>query len=222
MASEVDKILQRMRDAGSIQDVKEKGAAGEEAVLNVCLQRKRQYGGLLYQSFTYPYQTNKQNKCYLGNIVMNGGSFKDYTNATLHDEIDILYVTNYRIFIIEVKSYHADMLVYDHWLKKNGDDVDKSPITQTEKHARHLYHAISDVIPDGNPRYIVPLCCFVDRCKIKDERSDKYRYYIPISILNNFKKKFVDLNTPLDYNLDMNAIARKLSEIKISTLKEFL
>ena len=222
--SKIDKTLIAMRKSGKLQDMKAKGDAGEDAVLNICLDRQRKLGGLLYQSFQYPYQTNREGKTYTGNIKLENDVFVEYTDVgrQLYDEIDILYVTDYRIFAIEVKSYHAKMHIYDHWLDKNGIKVEKSPIAQAEKHARHLYHAVKEVLPDGNPNYIIPMCCFVDRCSIVDDRSPKMRYYIPVSVLNNFKKKFKECNTPLDYNLDMKAILNKLNEIKTEVRKEFI
>lgn len=224
MERDINKTLAQMRKSGKLMDMKGKGDAGEEAVLNICLERQRRMGGLLYQSFSYPYQTNREGKTYTGNIKREGGGYVEYTESSVQliDEIDVLYVTDYRIFAIEVKSYHAKIKVYDHWFNKNGQPVDKSPIAQAEKHARHLYHALYDVIPDGKPQYIVPMCCFVDRCTIVDDRSSEMRYYIPISILNNFKKKLMEYNTPLDYNLDLKAIKDKLANVSTSIGKEFV
>lgn len=208
-----------MREAGKIQDVRSKGDLGEEAVFNICLDRQRRTGGLLYQSYKYPYQENRQGKIYLGNIKLENGKYFDVTSK-LQDEIDILYVTSYRIFAIEVKSYHATIQLYDHWMKVNGSEVEKSVVTQSEKHARHLYHAIHDVLPNGNPNYIVPMMCFVDRCKVQDERSPEFAYYVPVSILNNFKRRLLDNNTPLEYNLDIVAVKRKLDSVRDSVKKE--
>ena len=111
----------------------------------------------------------------MGNIKLEDGKYVEYTDAKngriLEDEIDILYITPYRIIPIEVKAYHANLKVYDNWMDKQGTPVDKYPITQAEKHARHLYHALVDVIPDGRPEYIRPIVCFVDRCKLDDRRE---------------------------------------------------
>ena len=224
MATDINKILARMRKSGKLQDMKGKGDAGEDAVLNICLERQRRRGGLLYQSFEYPYQSNKEGKVYTGNIKWEDDEYREYTETKrqLYDEIDVLYITDYRVFAIEVKAYHAKIDITNEWMTKNGVKVDKSPIAQAEKHARHLYHAICDVLPDGKPQYIIPICCFVDRCTITDNRSDKMSYYIPITILNTFKKKIIEYDTPLDYNLDLPAIKRKLSEVKTNVRKEFI
>ena len=224
MATDINKILARMRKSGKLQDMKGKGDAGEDAVLNICLERQRKRGGLLYQSFEYPYQSNKEGKVYVGNIKWENEEYREYTETKrqLYDEIDVLYITDYRVFAIEVKAYHAKINITDDWMTKNGVKVDKFPIAQAEKHARHLYHAICDVLPDGKPQYIVPICCFVDRCTIEDNRSDKMRYYIPISILNTFRKKIIEYDTPLEYNLDLPAIKRKLNEVRTNVRKEFV
>lgn len=220
----IDSILQDMRKAGKVSDWKDKGNAGEQAVLQVCLELQRKIGGLIYHSYQYPYQSDTSGKIYTGNIKLENGKYVEYTESkrALEDEIDVLFVTDYRVFVIEVKSYHAKIEVYDHWLKKNGTEVDKSPILQTEKHCRHLYHAISYVLPDGNPNYIVPLCCFVDRCTVTDNRSPEFERYIPICILNNLKSTLMSLNTPLDYNLDLEEIKRKLNEKKSNCEESYL
>lgn len=220
----IDSILQDMRKAGKVSDWKDKGNAGEQAVLQVCLELQRKIGGLIYHSYQYPYQSDTSGKIYTGNIKLENGKYVEYTESkrALEDEIDVLFVTDYRVFVIEVKSYHAKIEVYDHWLKKNGTEVDKSPILQTEKHCRHLYHAISYVLPDGNPNYIVPLCCFVDRCTVTDNRSPEFERYIPICILNNLKSTLMSLNTPLDYNLNLEEIKRKLNEKKSNCEESYL
>lgn len=220
MAS-INDVLGKMRKAGKVQDMKEKGDLGEEAVLSLCYDRKQRSGtGLLYQSFMYPYQSDRNGVVYTGNIKFENDAFVEYTDGGINDEIDVLYITPYRIFVIEVKSYGARKLeVYDHWFNYNGTPVDKSPIVQAEKHARHLYHAIFDVLPDGNPLYIVPIVCFVDRCKLLDDREEYFRNYIPVTILNTFLSTIERNNKPLEYNLDLEQIARKLDEVKVSVKK---
>ena len=217
MAS-INDVLADMRKAGKVSDMKSKGNLGEEAVLAICYDRKQKVGnGLLYQSFMYPYQTSRGGTCYTGNIKYENNEFVEYTDDSINDEIDVLYVTPYRIFAIEVKSYHARKLdVYEHWFNRNGTPETKSPIAQAEKHVRHLYHAIYVVLPDGNPNYIVPLVCFVDKCKVRDDRSQHFIDYVPVCILNNLLQTINKYNTPLAYNLDLSAIERKLNQVKVS------
>lgn len=214
----INDVLANMRKAGKVQDMKEKGNLGEEAVLSLCYERKEKLGnGLLYQSFMYPYQSDRQGVVYTGNVMYQDNNFVEYTDDSINDEIDVLYITPYRIFPIEVKSYHARKLeIYEHWFNRDSQPVDKSPIMQAEKHARHLYHAIYDVLPDGNPAYIQPMVCFVDRCKILDDRSDHFADYIPVCVLNNFLKTLNHYNQPLQYNLDLTNLEAKLDKIKVS------
>lgn len=219
--ADINDILKNMRASGKVQDMKSKGNLGEDAVLEILYERKQQAGnGLLFQSFEYPYQTNRQGICYTGNVLYENDNFVEYTKDTIKDEIDVLYITSYRMFLIEVKSYHAKVLyAYDHWFNRGSTPVDKSPILQAEKHARHFYHAVHDVIPDGNPQYIIPMCCFVDRCKIKDARDEFFRNYVPLCILNNLRATINRLNTPLEYNLALDDIYRKLMEVNTSIKK---
>lgn len=216
----INAVLSKMRKAGKLQNMKDKGDAGEDAVLAVCYARRQKTGtGLLYQSYKYPYQTNREGVCYVGNIIYKDNDLIDYSKDTLEDEIDILYITPYRVFPIEVKSYHAKLEVYEHWMNKNGEPVEKSPILQAEKHARHLYHLIAEVLPDGDPAYVKPIVCFVDRCKVLDDRSEHFKEYVPVCVLNNLMKTLNRWNTPLEYNLDLSMISNKLEEAKVSIRK---
>ncbi len=214
----INDVLYNMRKAGKIQDMKEKGNLGEEAVLAICYERKKTAGvGILYQSFMYPYQSDSGGTVYTGNIKYEDNQFVEYTDDSINDEIDVLYITPYRIFPIEVKSYKARSLeVYEHWFNRNSTPVDKSPVMQAEKHARHLYHAIYDVLPDGNPYYIQPMVCFVDKCRVRDDRSDYFADYVPVCILNNLLSTINKYNYPMEYNLDLQMIEKKLNEVKVS------
>lgn len=216
--SDINKVLEKMRSAGKFQDMKGKGTAGEEAVLEICYARMQAKGrGKLYQSFEYPYQTNRSGVCYTGNVIYENEVFVDYSKDSINDEIDVLYITPYRIFAIEVKSYHVrNLYVYDHWFNRDNTPVDKSPIAQAEKHARHLYHALHPVLPDGDSRYIIPIVCFVDRCTVHDDRSDEMKKYIPVCILNNLKSTLAKLDTPLEYDLDMPALEERMNRVKVS------
>lgn len=216
--SQINNLLNNMRRAGKMQDAKSKGDLGEDAVLSLIFERRERAGvGLIYQSYKYPYQSSRDDVIYTGNIKYENGSFFDVTSKGLFDEIDVLYITPFRVFPIEVKSYgNCKLKVYDHWLDRNSTKVDKSPVTQAEKHARHLYHAIHDVLPDGNPEYIVPLVCFVDKCKVVDSRSDKFRTYVPVCILNNLVAVINEYNKPLEYNLSLDNVENKLKNVQTS------
>lgn len=212
---DVNSILSRMRQSGTI----EKGAQGEEAVWSVLADRPNK--ALLYNSVRYPYQSNRQSVTYLGNIKYEDGNFIDVTSESLEDEIDEIYITPYRIFLIEVKSYHVKRIdVYDHWINRVDEPMDKSPVTQAEKHARHFYHAMHSVIPDGNPEYIKPIVCFVDRTIIRDARDEHFQRYIPICTLNKLNSTIDANDKPLGFKLNLNAIDEQIKRIAISIAKE--
>lgn len=222
----INALLKGMREQGKLQDMKGKGDMGEDAALQIVLERQRSRGGLVYQSFRYPYQTNRQGVTYLGNIKLEDGVFVEYTEArngrTLEDEIDLLYVSRYRIIPVEVKSYHATVAVYNDWMDRYEEPVDKSPVAQAEKHARHLYHALAPVIPDGRPEYIRPIVCFVDRCKLVDDRVSESIDYLPCCVLNGLKRCLVEIDTPLRFDIDVDAVQSRLKEIRNDVKREYV
>lgn len=215
MSSSVNEKLAQMRAAGKYS-MREKGNAGELAALDVVHAYRAKHGGLLRQGFMYPYASNRQGKVYLGNIFWDAehSAFTDVTRQ-LVDEIDILYISNFSIIPIEVKAYHDKRIsIDDKWMSRRGVKVDKSPITQAEKHARHLYHSIYEVIPDGDPAYIKPVVCFVDNCEIEDTRSQKMQEYLPVTILNGLGALLSHIDIPAYYTLDLEVIEKKLKEIE--------
>jgi len=214
----INKTLEEMRNSSKIQDWKAKGSLGEDAVFEICAQRHEKC--LLYNSYMYPYQTNREGIVYMGNIKYENNQFVEYTDSSTNDEIDILYITQFRVFVIEVKSYSANRIdVYDHWVNRGNTPLDKSPVTQAEKHARQLYHVIYDVIPDGKTEYIKPIVCFVDRCTLRDDRSNHFRNYLPVCTLNDLNKTLNKNSKPLEYCISLKDVARKLKESATSIKK---
>lgn len=216
----INQNLKAMRAAGKVMDIKAKGAAGEAAAFDIVHEYRTKRGGILKQGFMYPYASNRQNQIYLGNIFWDEEKQK-YWDMTkqLNDEIDILYVSNYRVFAIEVKSYHDHTIVVtDTWMERQGKKVEKSPFAQAEKHARHLYHQLYDVLPFGDPKYIIPVVCFVDESTIDERRSTDMQYYLPMTVLDNLKQFLIDRDLPVDdvnrYTLDLKMIEKKLQSIE--------
>ena len=216
----VNKRLAAMRAAGKVQDIKAKGTAGEDAALDIVHAYRSKRGGILKRGFMYPYASNRQNQVYLGNIFWDEEKQKFYdVTRQLEDEIDILYISHYRIFAIEVKAYHDHTIVVDKaWMTRKGKRVDKSPFAQAEKHARHLYHQLYDVIPDGDPAYILPIVCFVDESTIDDQRPTEMQHYLPATVLNTLKQTMLNHDMPVDqthfYTLDLDMIEQKLRLIE--------
>lgn len=225
-ADRINALLKGMREHGKLCDMKGKGDMGEDAALQIVLERQRSNGGLVFQSFRYPYQTNRQGVTYIGNIKLENGEFVEYTEAhsgrTLEDEIDLLYVSRHRIIPIEVKSYHATVTVYNDWVNRFDDPVDKSPVAQAEKHARHLYHAIAQVLPNGRPEYIRPVVCFVDRCKLIDNRKPESIEYLQCCVLNGLKRCLVKIDTPLRFDIDVEVVQSRLKEIRNDVKREYV
>ena len=175
---------------------KDKGDAGEEILMSLAKEYQEDQECIVLWSYLYPYSSNRDGKTYTGNIKLQNGKFIELTKEGFKDEIDV----------VKCKARSGKWLVYDHWAKQNSADVDKSPITQCEKHARHLYHLIYEYIPDGKSDYIVPVTAFVDRCILTDKRSKQYRDYIKVCIANNFKSIIREHDTPLTNKLSVKHI----------------
>ena len=215
----VDSHMAEMISQGKLGDYKAKGAAGEAAVMDIMHDYRNRRGGLLYQGFMYPYASDRSGKLYLGNIFWNEET-QEFTDVTrqVNDEIDVLFISHYRIFAIEVKSYHIKKAVLtNQWMTREGKKVDKAPTAQAEKHARHLYHQLYEVLPDGDPRYIIPLVCFVDRVEkeFDDQRDSDHQLYMPVCPINQLQSTILDRDfSDTGYTLDLDAIEKKLKSIQ--------
>ena len=210
--TKVDNILADMHN----QESTDKGSFGEKAVLKICESLYQMQGGILYHSFTY-----SVDKDLPGNIKKDDdGSFylENLSNST---EIDVLFVTPFRIFPIEVKAYRANKITLTDDSIKGCYVTNKSPVHQNEMHCRHLYSGIFMTIPEGNPDYIVPIVCMVDKAEIIDSRSDWQKDYIHLCTLNTLKHTLIQYNKPLDYKLNLVDIDNRLKEIKFSHEKYF-
>ena len=208
---QVNAILKRMRNS----DSKGKGYYGEQAVLSIALDVANRIGGSVYHSFRFPYKSAVK-----GNIFLRkDGTFTTVDGEGLMDEIDVLLITPYRIIPIEVKSYKSKVLKLKDTALERDNKIHyegvghKNPIWQTEKHARMLYEAIYEYIPDGKAEYIKPLLCFVDRCSLYDLRDTEHKEYIPACILNNLVSFINKINTPLQYRVDVESLKGRLEKI---------
>lgn len=208
---QIDSILGGMRT----KDPKEKGNSGEKAVFAVCEALYQKQGGILYHSYSY-----KVDKALPGNIKRKDG--KVYLeNLGESTEIDVLYISPFRVIPIEVKSYKAkDITLYDDKIE-GCYIVDKSPVHQNEMHCRHLYSGIVEAIPDGDEEYIKPIVVFVDQCTIHDKRSKWQRQYIPLSVINTLKSLIDKVNTPYNNKMiNLRLMEDRLSAIEISYEKK--
>lgn len=207
--SKINEMYALMQKNSNI--AKSKGSIGEEILLQILKDyRQTQPEARIIHSYSYKLQSDRDSKTYPGNIKKIGGSFCEVTGENLIDEIDLVLITPYRIFAIEAKARTGTWKIYDHWVKQNGTESEKSPITQTEKHARHLYHLLHEYLPDGKPEYIVPLTVFVDKAKILDERNPSMKLYVQVAIANTLKQKIKSNNVPLQFKLDTDKISEFL------------
>lgn len=191
-----------------------KGEAGENILLALAQQYiKNRDDCTIIHSYKYPYYVDETGKVLTGNIKYENGEYKSLEKAGYFDEIDLVLITAYRIFAIECKARVGKWEIFDHWAKQNSKMVDKSPICQAEKHARHLYGSIHEVLPFGSKDYIIPITVYVDKCKIIDTRSKKFKKYVHVCNANTFINKIRALENPLKYNLDTKEIINYMMEI---------
>lgn len=193
-SKQVTGILKDMRTS----DMKQKGNAGELAVIKVIEQFYQEYGGILYHSYTY-----KVDKKLKGNIKKDESGKLYCENLGSTTEIDVLYVSPFRVFPIEVKSYSAKEIILTDDGISGCRKTDKSPVHQNEMHARHLLSAIFRALPDGDEKYIVPIVVFVDKCKLVDKRSDWQKEYIKKCILNSLSTRIRENNFPFEYTINL-------------------
>ena len=193
---------------------KVKGEAGEKILLALAQQfTKNRTDCTIIHSYKYPYYVTEFNEVLWGNIKYEDGEYRRIQKEGYTDEIDLVIITAYRIFAIECKARVGRWDLFDPWAKQNSKMVDKSPIAQAEKHARHLYASIHELIPDGNPSYVIPLTVFVDKCKVSDKRSREFRSYVHMCTANTFVEKLKMLENPLEYNLETREIIDYMMEI---------
>lgn len=205
---DVNNVLREMHKNRDVY--KKKGDLGEESVRALLLSYREKRGGSIWLSFKYPYQSNVKGKNYPGNLVWKADENKfvshDGHTRQLEDEVDLVFVTNNRIFLIEVKARAGKWTFYDFWSKRGNEVADKCSISQTEKHARHFYHLVHEVLPDGDPSYIVPMVVYVDKAVINDKRSKPFQKYVPLTILNNFLDKVKEYDKPGKYSIDTKKV----------------
>ena len=189
----INVCLQKMHSASGT----DKGVYGEQAVFKICESLYQQNGGILYHSYSF-----KTDKDKAGNIKVGpqGNLMLETLSSTT--EIDILYVTRYRVFPIEVKAYKAKEITLTDDRIAGCFMTNKSPIHQNE-------------LPGGCSDYILPVVVFVDECKLIDKRSDWQKSYIYKATLHNFKDVITTLNVPGEKVLDLINIDKCLTEVLV-------
>ena len=192
--SSVNNLLGKMRTSTQTG----KGTYGEQAVFKICEEFYQRDGGILVHSYSY-----KVDKSQAGNVKRGDNGKLFIENIGDYTEIDVLYISKFRVFPIEVKAYHAKEIRIDDAGIYGCYKTDKSPVHQNEMHCRHLYPFMFRALPRGNTSYICPIVCMVDKAKIIDERSDWQRDYIKLCVLNTLKRTIEQNNNPLDFQLNI-------------------
>lgn len=201
----VKSFIDEMRSSQGV----DKGVWGERAALRLLLDVYRERGGILIHS--YEYQTDPTKN---GNIKQENGKHYLEKLGPL-TEIDILYVSQYRVYPIEIKSYNADTITLDTNGIYGCHTTNKSPIHQNEMHCNHLYSAIAESI-NGNPMYIVPIVCFMtwhNKPIIQDNRPEEERRYILTANINTLMDTIMRCDTPLDCRLNLDMVDRQLRAV---------
>ena len=206
----VNACLKKMSSVGGVG----KGSFGEKAVFKVCEELYQNNGGLLYHSYSYKTDPTKA-----GNIKKNEQGVLFIENVGKTTEIDVLFVTNNKIFVLEVKAYKAKEIILTDKAITGCYITDKSPVHQNEMHCRHLYPAVLRAVPEGDVKFIEPIVVFVDKCRLIDKRSDRQKSYINVTVLDQLKGTLQRLNRPLDYLIDLNIMAKCLSDACVSSEK---
>lgn len=201
--------LEEMRKSQGV----DKGVWGERAIVRILLSLYQERGGILIHS--YEYQTDPTKN---GNIKNHDGELylEKLGSAT---EIDVLYVTQYRVFPIEIKSYLANEIRLTTEGISGCSTTDKSPIHQNEMHCNHLYSAIWEGI-EADPSFIVPVVAFStweNKPMIYDNRPDNERSYIKICNTNTVYDLIKSLDTPNGKRINLDQIDRLLKNKMISS-----
>lgn len=206
---DVDKILESMR---SVSTNKEKGNYGEEACIAALKPYLRLRHGRLLHSLKYPVATNRQGVEYGGNLKLVDGKLYVEPHGG-HDEIDLVLITDRRVFLIEVKSYgKAKLLITDSWFFRNGAPYEKDLANQTEKHCRHFYHTFYEYLPDGKPKYIIPVFVSVDKSVIINKSTDN----IVFTTLNMLSAAISKYDRYAENSIDVNALMQAIDSKAIS------
>ena len=214
LEAKVNKYLKQVASSKGVN----KGTPGEKAVFSICEDLYQRRGGILIHSYEYKVDPQLE-----GNIKMNedGSVFVERLGSVT--EIDVLYISKYRVFPIEVKAYSVahgakdkKIILTDKGI--SGCLVDyKSPVHQNEMHCRHLYSYIFRALPEGATKYVVPIVCFVDGCVIGDRRSPEQKKYIKVCTADELYDMLLELDTPIDYKINLSLMDKILKEAASSS-----
>lgn len=196
-------------------DNKKKGEAGELVGLEIVQKYKAKHGGVIYTNLKYPYVKGVE-----GNVHYIDNTFQVLSSSSYNDEIDILYITDNKLIVIEVKARVGTWSINSNpcWFREGslekGNLTAKCAVSQCEKHCRQLYHTLYEVLPKGNPSYIKGVVLFVEQAVIVDARDSNDKKYLPISIANNLISVLKKVDIPDEFKLDIDSISKQINKIK--------
>lgn len=191
---------------------RKKGALGEKAVAAALRRYIAVNGGRLFHSVTFSYAVNGSGAEYPGNLNYKDGELYETGSGGINDdEVDLMLVTPRRIFLVECKAYRqtsGELRTTDYWSFRGTEPMPKCVLCQAEKHARHFYHRFYRLLPEGNPKYIIPVLAWVDKTKFTDERTI---IDFPVTTLNGLGRTISLLDKPLSYLIDVQQFITALT-----------
>lgn len=214
MSSTLDKQINKCLKDMHTQSSTGKGSYGEQAVFKICEGFYQTNGGILYHSYSYKTDPEKA-----GNIKKANDGHLFVENLGNMTEIDVLYISKHRVYPIEVKAYKAKQITLTDDGIEGCYKTDKSPVHQNEMHCRHMYSGLYRALPNGNTDYVIPIVCFVDKCKVIDKRSPAQKKYIYCTVLNNLRKFIKSMDKPGEFDLDLDTIDNVLNEMMFECCK---
>ena len=199
-------------------DPTKKGETGEDIALQIVRRFAKTNKCVIIHSYKYNLQYKSDGSVLPGNIKYIDGEYVEFTDASYIDEIDLLVLTPKAIIPIEVKARTGVWRAFDDWIKHNNKMEEKSPITQAEKHARHLCALVHEYLPNGDIEYIKPVVVFVDKARVIDGRSDQRKKYIKVTIADFLRSELIKLNKKGDYLINMDLLLEYLMEVGTGTV----
>lgn len=137
-------------------------------------------------------------------------------------EADLLVVTPYNVFVIEIKTIYGKMKVNEDYTMEivnqgdfRGNHEKKNFFRQNEMHCRHIYYHLHDILPNGDSSYIKPLIVMTGKMKVFDERNKSDKIRNPLVITNKLIPNLSRMDKPKDFLLDINRIRKRLDKIRV-------
>lgn len=216
--SDVNSILKKIASLKGFDNARLKGDAGEEATIEIVKDIATEiqndnpdFKCAVWQSVKYQLACDSQGNELPANFKLTNIGLTQSKSGNI-GEIDVFLATPYGIFIIEVKTYNAFVLVNDDWTYKGKTANslkanDWCNLCQVEKSARHMYYNMLPIIPDGDQSYIHPVLVY-SQGKIKVDTKD-----YTVTTLNGLKNKIFGIIDKFNktYTIDVDEVINYIS-----------